>query len=181
MGSFSRNVPLIQLDAALNNGFSGGGVFNMAGELIGLATLKGGIVDDILYENLGFAIPSNTIARVADDLMAFGVVKRPRMGVMVSDLDGPEEPIRTYPPAGLLASEIDPEGPAAQAGMEEYDIIVEFDGVRVHTFNELSAVLDTHEAGDVVHVVVYRCLDDEGYMIDDPAYVEMDITLGILD
>ena len=181
MGNFSRNVPLIQFDAALNNGCSGGGLFNMAGELIGLTTLKGGLVGEVVYEGLSFAIPAATIQRVAEDLMAYGVVKRPRMGVMVSDLDGPEEPLRTYPPAGLLASEIDPEGPAGQAGMENYDVIIEFDGVRVHTFNELSALLDTHAAGDVVHVKVYRCLDEEGYMIDDPEYVEMDITLGILD
>ncbi|MBR3502940.1 MAG: serine protease [Clostridia bacterium] len=181
MGNFTRDVPLIQFDAALNNGGSGGGLFNAAGELIGLSTLKGGLTDDIVYENLGLAIPTATIERVAGDLMAYGVVKRPRMGVMVSDLDGPEEPIRTYPPAGLLASEVDPDGPAGQAGMEDYDVIVEFDGVRVHTFNELSALLDTHAAGDVVRVKVYRCLDEEGYLIDNPEYIEMDITLGILD
>ena len=181
MGNFTRNVPLIQIDAALNNGYSGAGLFNAAGELIGLTTLKGGIINESLYEGLGFAIPASTIERVAGDLMAYGVVKRPRMGVMVSDLDGPEEPIRTYPPAGLLAAEVDPEGPAGQAGMELNDVIVEFDGERVHTFNELSALLDTHAAGDVVHVKVYRCLDEEGNMIQDPESVEMDITLGILD
>ena len=181
MGNFTRNVPLIQFDAAVNYGCSGGGLFNGAGELIGLTTLKGGLIEDMSYENLSFAIPSATIQRVTSDLMAYGVVKRPRMGVMVSDLDGPEEPIRTYPPAGLLASEVDPEGPAGQAGMLLNDIIVEFDGVRVHTFNELSALLDDHAAGDTVHVKVYRCLDEEGYMTDDPEYVEMDITLGILD
>ena len=181
MGNLTRDVPLIQMDAPLNYGCSGGGLFNGAGELIGLTTMKAGLIDDVLYEGLGFAIPSNTIKRVTDDLMAYGVVKRPRMGVLVSDLDGPEEPIRTYPPAGLLASEVDPEGPAGQAGMALYDVIVEFDGVRVHNFNELSALLDTHAAGDVVHVKVYRCLDEEGRMIDNPEYVEMDITLGILD
>ncbi|MBQ8954063.1 MAG: serine protease [Clostridia bacterium] len=181
MGYFTRAVPLIQLDAALNNGLSGGGLFNTAGELVGLTTLKAGLIEDVFYESMGFAIPSATIQRVAGDLMAHGVVKRPRMGVMVSDLDGPEEPIRTYPPAGLLASEVDPEGPAGQAGMLLNDIIVEFDGVRVHTFNELSSLLDAHQAGDVVHVKVYRCLDEEGYMTDDAEYVEMDITLGILD
>ena len=181
MGNFTRSVPLIQFDAALNNGCSGGALFNAAGELIGLTTLKGGLINDTLYESLGLAIPASTIERAAGDLMAYGVVKRPRMGVMVSDLDGPEEPIRTYPPAGLLAAEVDPAGPAAQAGMELNDIIVEFDGVRVHTFNELSGLLDAHAAGDVVHVKVYRCLDEEGYMIDNPEYVEMDITLGILD
>ena len=181
MGYFTRAVPLIQLDAALNNGCSGGGLFNMAGELIGLTTLKAGLIDDMPYEGMGFAIPSATIQRVAGDLITHGVVKRPRMGVMVSDLDGPEEPIRTYPPAGLLASEVDPTGPAAQAGMLLNDIIVEFDGARVHTFNELSTLLDTHQAGDVVHVKVYRCLDEEGRMIENAKYVEMDITLGILD
>jgi len=181
MGYFSRAVPLIQLDAALNAGTSGAGVFNTAGELIGLAALKAGEVDGIIYEGLGFAIPAATIGRVAGDLVAHGVVRRPRMGVMVSDLDGPEEPIRTYPPSGLLASEVDPEGPAARAGMMLNDIIVEFDGVRVHDFTELSALLDTHQAGEVVHVKVYRCLDEMGYMIDNPEYVELDITLGILD
>jgi len=181
LGYFSRAVPLIQLDAALNIGCNGGALLNMRGELVGLVTLMAGLVDDVVYQGLGFAIPAETIRRVAGDLIEHGAVRRPRMGVMVSDLDGPEEPIRTYPPCGLLVSEIDEDGPAGKAGMEMYDIIVEFDGVRVHSFNELSAILDTHEAGDVVHVKAYRCLDEEGYMTDNPKYVEFDIELGILD
>ena len=181
MGYFNRSVPLIQLDAALNMGSSGGGLFNLKGELIGLTTLKAGLVDEMLYEGMSFAIPAETIRRVAGDLVAYGVVRRPRMGIMVSDLDGPEEPIRNYPPQGLMVSEIDETGPAAQAGMMLYDVIMEFDGVRVHNFTELSALIDQHEAGDTVHVLAYRCLDDEGYMIDDPQYVEFDIELGILD
>lgn len=180
-GSFTRSVPLIQLNVSLNSGMGGGGVFNEKGELIGLAALKGGLIDDMLYENLGLAIPSATIERVAGDLIAHGSVRRPRMGVMVSDLDGPEEPIRTYPPCGLLVSEVEEGGPAAEAGMMMYDIITEFEGVRVHNFNELTAVLDTCAAGDTVRVKVYRCLDENGDMIEDPAFVELDIVLGILD
>ena len=181
MGSFTRSVPLIQLDIALNEGMGGAGLFNDKGELVGLAALKGGLIEEVLYEHIGFAIPSATIERVAGDLIEHGSVKRPRMGVMVSDLDGPEEPIRTYPPAGLLVSEVEEGGPAAQAGMMMYDVITELEGVRVHNFNELSALLDTYSAGDTVHVKVYRCLDEEGNMTDDAHYVEMDIVLGILD
>ena len=181
LGSFSRAVPLIQLDVALNEGMGGAGLFNTRGELIGIAALRGGIIDDMLYENMGFAIPSATIERVAGDLIAHGAVRRPRMGIMVSDLDGPEEPIRTYPPCGLLVSEVEEGGPAEQAGMMMYDIITEFEGVRVHNFNELSTLLDACEAGDTVHVKAYRCLDEEGYMIEDAEFVEFDIVLGILD
>ncbi len=181
MGSFTRSVPLIQMDIALNSGMSGAGLFNERGELVGLAALKGGLIDDMLYENLGFAIPSDTIERIAGDLIAHGVVRRPRMGVMVTDLDGPEEPIRTYPPCGLLVSEVEENGPAAHAGMMKYDIITEFMGERVHNFNELSTLLDACAAGDTVHVKVYRCLDEAGNMIEDPAFVELDIVLGILD
>ena len=181
IGGFSRTVPLIQFDAPLNEGASGGALFNEEGELVGLTARRAGLTEDDIYQGIGFAIPSETIMKVVPDLIEYGVVRRVRMGIMVYAFDGPEEPISTYPPAGMLVDSIEKGGPADRAGLIANDIITVFDGVRVHTFPELSDILDSHSPGDIVHVVVYRCLDKDGYMIDNPEFLEFDIELEILD
>ena len=155
----SRSIAYIQHDAAINSGNSGGGLFNYKGELIGINTLKysGSWYSGSTYEGLGFAIPSDTVKDITDDLIEFGKVKRPQMGVTVAYWDnGPDEPTKTWPPIGVYVTEVNEGSPAEEAGFQQYDFIYSVDGERVKSMLELTSKLDQHEAGDTVEVVVVR-------------------------
>ena len=181
LGIFSRAMRLIQFDGSLYGGFAGAALFDEQGRVAGMIVLPRYEDEAAPYFNIGpgFAIPAADIAAAAVDLAEYGSVRRPRMGVLVSEVDGPEKALKNWPPHGMAIMEIEEGGPADKAGLMVYDIITEIDGERVHTYNELSAVLDAHKGGDTVHLKVYRCYDEDGEMIDDPAYVEIDLTLEI--
>lgn len=179
--NFSRSFYLIRSDASLGVGSCGGALLSADGTLYGMLvrlSLEGTEAD------YGFAsaIPAATLSKVVFDLIDYGAVRRPRMGVMVVDNDGPEEAIRNYPPCGSLVSEIEEGGPADQAGMLVYDVITAIDGVRTHNFAEMSAELERHKAGDVICVTVYRCADPQtGIFLDEPAYLDIEVMLDVLD
>ena len=179
LGVFSRRVWLIQTDCALYGGFAGAALLNDQGCVAGMMVMPRveNEAEPSMYYGPGFALPAADIARAAADLVAYGTVKRPRMGVMVSAVDGPEEALRNWPPCGMAIVEIEEDGPADKAGVKLYDIITEVDGVRIHDFNELSAILDKREGGDTIHLKIYRCYDEEGNMTENPEYVELDLTL----
>lgn len=153
-----RNVDYIQHDAPINNGNSGGGLFNYKGELIGINTLKYGSsgYSGISFEGLGFAIPVDTAYPVAMQLIQHGKVIRPQMGVTVSDVEGPDEPMSNYAPASVCIRTIAEGSPAEQAGLKQYDFIYAVNGERVTTFRELTGILDHFQAGDSVSVTVVR-------------------------
>lgn len=181
-GNFSRTVNTIQVDAAINAGNSGGALLNAQGELVGIPTLKAGSEYGTNYEGLGFCIPVNTVREITGQLKEYGVVRRPRMGILISEMEGPDEPIPGYPPAGLLVTEIEEGSPAQQAGILLYDVITHANGVRVARFTDLSDLTDTMSAGDVLHLSVYRCYDPvQGFLLPDPQSIELDVELKILD
>ena len=181
-GNFGRTVNTIQVDAAINPGNSGGALLNANGELVGIPTLKAGSEYGENYEGLGFCIPVNTVREVVAQLKEYGVVRRPRMGIRISELDGPDELIHGYPPAGLLVIEIEEGTPAAQSGLALYDVITHANGTRVKQFTDLSDLTDTMSAGDVLHLTVCRCYDPAAQtLLDDPQTLEFDIELKVLD
>ena len=180
--NFSRTLDLIRADAAIGCGGCGGALLDESGALIGLATR---LVDSEGAESesaFTSAIPAATLQKVMGDLIEYGAVKRPRMGVMVVDNDGPEDAIKNYPPCGSLVSEVEAGGPADKAGLLKYDVITAIDGVRTRGFAEMSRELEKHQAGDTITVTVYRCADPEtGMFLDNPEYLELELTLEVLD
>ena len=155
----TRRISYIQHDAAINNGNSGGGLFNYKGELVGINTLKysGSAYSSVSFEGLGFAIPIDTAVDIAEQLITNGKVIRPGLGVTVSNYtDGPDEPLQNNPPVSVLIQSVNAGGAADKAGLRQYDFIYEVDGERVTSLLDLTSILDAHEAGDTVSVTVIR-------------------------
>ena len=156
--TFTRTVKTIQHDAAINPGNSGGALLNTKGQLVGINTLKytGSSYSTTTYEGLGFAIPIDTALPIAQQLIDYGEVRRPALGITCGTFSGPDNPISSWPPASVVISEVTADGPADEAGLKAYDFITEVDGTRITSLHDLTAVLDTHKEGDTISVTVLR-------------------------
>ena len=154
----TRNVNYIQHDAPINSGNSGGGLFDYQGNLIGINTLKyrGSYYSSGSYEGLGFAIPVETAYPIAQQLIEFGKVIRPQIGVTVRDQDGPDEPMNEYAPASVCIYGVNEGSPAEAAGLKQYDFITAVNGERVTSRRELTTLLDTFKPGDTVTLTIVR-------------------------
>ncbi|HIU34784.1 MAG TPA: trypsin-like peptidase domain-containing protein [Candidatus Pullichristensenella excrementigallinarum] len=181
-GSFTRSVSVIQVDAAINTGNSGGALLNSKGELIGIPTLKMMYNYSSIFEGLGFCVPINTVKDVINQLIETGKVVRPRMGVTVADFEnGPDEPMRNYPPAGVQVISVEEGTPAEAAGLQANDIITEVDGERIYTTSELMARIDELSAGDTMEIKAYRYYDENGNKLDDYQELNLTVELQIID
>ncbi|MEW6724163.1 MAG: trypsin-like peptidase domain-containing protein [Bacillota bacterium] len=147
-----RTFNLIQTDAAINPGNSGGPLCNARGEVIGINTLK---LQGADREGLGFAIPINTVRTIVNQLVQYGRVIRPWLGVAVMD-KATAARYNIQIAKGLYVGEVITGSPAAAAGVRPGDIILTIDGQAVNTVEELRAVLDTKKPGDRVSVVIVR-------------------------
>ena len=152
-----RIMNLIQTNAALNSGNSGGPLINCYGQVIGINTMKmGDSMSSAGVEGLGFAIPSTTVRDIVNQLIQQGYVSgRPSLGItgeILSDV------IRFYYqlPLGLHITEVDPNGSAAQVGIEPGDILISIDNVRITDTETLQSLLYSHIPGDSLQAVVYR-------------------------
>lgn len=155
----SRRIKYIQHDASINSGNSGGGLFNVNGELVGINTLKyssASVYSSVSFEGLGFAIPVDTAYPIALDLIEYGEVRRPQMGITAASLIGPDNAMNDYAPASVLVVTVVEGGSAEEAGLKPYDCITEIDGVRVTDMAELTTELDQHKDGDKVKLTVVR-------------------------
>lgn len=161
-GNFSRSVSVIQTDAAINSGNSGGALLNSSGELVGIPTLKMSYSSAAVYEGLGFCVPINTVKDLVTEIIETGKVTRPMLGVGVADFDGPDEPMRSHPPIGVMVRQVVEGSSADEQGVQMYDVITEIDGVRVKSYSELTAVVDEYSVGDTVEIKVYRYYDADG-------------------
>jgi 2-alkenal reductase len=147
---------LIQTDAAINHGNSGGPLLNLAGEVVGIntAVVRGSEIGDVA-EGLGFAIPSNSVRQVADQLIRTGAVSRPFLGISYMEIT-PQ--IKSYyelsRDQGLYATEVVAGSPAAKAGITANSIITRFDGVELGGDVSLVELLMKHRIGDSVKVTV---------------------------
>ncbi len=150
---------LLQTDAAINQGNSGGPLVNLAGQVIGINTL---IVRDsqsssTVVEGLGFAVPSTSVRAVADQLIANGSVARPYMGIRYQTID-PTVARRYNLPVewGVYIASIDPQGPAAQAGLQTGDIITQIGDFPLDENRPYLNALFNYSPGDTVTLKVAR-------------------------
>ncbi|KRR22215.1 serine protease [Bradyrhizobium lablabi] len=145
----------IQTDASINRGNSGGPLFNLEGEVVGVNTLiispTGGSI------GLGFAVPSKTVAGVVDQLRQFGELRRGWLGVRIQQVtDEIAESLNIKPARGALVAGVDDKGPAKPAGIEPGDVVVKFDGRDVKDPKDLSRVVADTAVGKEVDVVIIR-------------------------
>ena len=180
-GSYTRNIEVIQTTAQINSGNSGGALLNGNGELIGIPTLKASFSSDSVIEGTAFAIPINDAKPIIDELIENGRVLRPRLGISVVDQNGPEEPLRDYPPAGVEIRIVEEGSPAEEAGLQVYDIITHVDGERVMTNEELTAIIDEHQAGDTITLTIARYFDAQGNELLNPQVLDVEVELQIID
>lgn len=149
---------MIQTDTAINNGNSGGPLFDMYGQVIGItsAKLSGSSSSEATIEGLGFAIPINDIKDMVTDIMENGYVTgKPYMGVTVSTV--PESISQRYGMSqGALVESVDEDSCAAKAGLQKGDIITAIDGKTVISSAELVEAKKTYKAGDTVTLEVER-------------------------
>ena len=180
--NFKHNVSVIQTDAPINSGNSGGALLNAKGELVGIPTLKMGVSYTTVFEGLGFCIPISFVKDYIEQIISKGNVTRPRMGVTVTTVDGPDEAMRRYPPIGAQVYSVEPGTPADRAGLQEKDIITEANGERIKSSQDLVSVIDQCNAGDSVQLKVYRySYDADGNVTGDYQELEMTLQLELLD
>ncbi len=178
--NFARSISVIQIDAAINSGNSGGALLNAKGELVGIPTLKFRNAA-MGFEGLGFCIPINTVKAFLSQIIETGSVVRPRLGITVADIDGPDEPMRKYPPIGAQVFTVEPGGPSARAGLQQGDVITEVNGVRIKGYMALLKELDKCKAGDSVELKVYRYYDAEGNLTGSYEELSFKVRLEMLD
>jgi serine protease Do len=145
----------IQTDASINRGNSGGPLFNMSGEVIGINTAiyspSGGSI------GIGFAVPSKNAVAVVDQLRQFGEMRRGWLGVRIQQVtDDIAESLGLKPVRGALVAGIDDKGPAKPAGIEPGDVIVKFDGKDIKEMKDLPRIVADTPVGKDVPVVVVR-------------------------
>ncbi len=160
----NQALNLIQTNAAINSGNSGGGLFDVNGNLVGINTLKysGSYYSTSSYEGLGFAIPIDLAVDVASDLIQYGSVQRAALGVVVRPVSGAEEASEWATPAGLWVESLVEGGPAERAGVLAGDYITAINGVRVTTSREFTGIIDQYEAGDTVELTIARYTTTSG-------------------
>ena len=151
-------ITMLQTDVSINAGNSGGPLFDMNGNVIGITTAKmsGTSENGITIEGLSFAIPINDVLRVVYDLQQYGRVRgRAYLGVTLQDLDA--QVAKTYGlPSGPQVVTVTEGSCSEKAGLQPHDIIVGFDGDEISSFSELVSALGKHRAGDTVTLKLYR-------------------------
>ncbi len=142
-------MELIQTDASINSGNSGGPLINSFGEVIGVTNAKMGSA-----EGLGFAIPINVAKPIIESLINYGrVVGRPYLGITVDQVS---EGAYNGAVPGVYISDLPAGGPGEAAGLMEGDMIISMDGVAIESSDVIIGVRDSHEVGDEIEIVVLR-------------------------
>ena len=198
---------MIQTDAAINNGNSGGGMFNVNGELMGIPTMKysGSAFSGASIEGIGMCIPINAAKPLINDVLSGKVatpevasdmqsgdnasanntlVGKPRLGVTVTSMNTNSTAILSGAlPNGVYVTAVDPNGPADKAGMQADDIIVDVDGTVITGVTQMTSIIAEHKEGDVLNIKVYRVpgLAEAKDTIPDGEYVDLQVTLAVVD
>ena len=152
----TRYEDFIQTDASINQGNSGGPLFNLKGEVIGINTaiIAPGQSGSI---GIGFAIPANAAENVIDQLIKFGETKRGWLGVRIQEVSKEiAEVEKLKKPEGALVASVGKNSPAEKAGIKAGDIILEFDGKKINTMKKLPNVVAATEVGKSVELKIWR-------------------------
>ena len=165
----SRYEDYIQTDASINSGNSGGPLFDMNGDVIGINTAILGRSGSI---GIGFSIPSNSAKLVIDQLIEFGETKRGWLGVRIQDVTKEIADVEKLgEPRGALVASVAQNSPSEKAGVKAGDIILEFDGERIQEMKQLPMIVARTEVGKKVKVKIWR----------NKKEIEKTITLGRLE
>ena len=153
--NMGRYDNFIQTDASINQGNSGGPLFNMNGDVLGINTAifsnSGGSV------GIGFAIPANFAKNVIDQLIQFGETKRGWLGVRIQVVTKEiAEAVFLKEPIGALVTDVNPKGPAFKSGIKPGDVIIEFNGKKIKTMRELPKVVGEAPVGKSASVKIWR-------------------------
>ena len=161
--SSGNQQTVIQTDAAINPGNSGGALVNSAGQVIGINSMKlAQSSDGTSVEGMGFAIPSNEVVTIVNELVKKGKITRPQLGVRVIALQGIPEgyrsrlKIKSNLKSGIYIASVNKSGSAANAGIKSGDVITKVDGKKVDDVASLHSILYSHKVGDTVNVTVNR-------------------------
>lgn len=180
----SSIVKMLQTDAAINSGNSGGGMFNTRGELIGIPSLKfssSGRRDMASIEGIAMAIPMDVVQPIVNSIIQYGKVTRPKLGISVVTLRGSEEPTEGMIPAGVYVSAVGAGSVAEQAGIRANDIIIRMDGERITLHTDLINRMAAKKPGDHVTLTVYRIEGLENLTVQDrvPKGEEIEFTIEL--
>ena len=158
-----KQMNLIQTDAAINSGNSGGPLLNSCGQVIGINSAKMSSsysTNSASVEGLGFAIPITHAKAIIDDLINYGYVTgKPQLGISGQDID--EVTARFYNfPRGVFVSEVEKGGAADKAGIKPYDIIIGIEDEPVTSINEMNEIKNKYKAGDTIKLTINRSGED---------------------
>ena len=196
---------MIQVDAAINSGNSGGGMFSVTGELMGIPTLKytGSYYSGASVEGIGMCIPVNAVKPLIQSVLS-GEIKaiapeskptdaatddltgKPRLGVTIADVNTSSRAAQLGQiPDGVFITEVEKDSPAEQAGLLAGDIIVDVDDTVITDTNQLKSLIGQHQAGDTLKVKVYRAEGLLGMTANQDApegeYIDLEVTLAVVD
>ncbi|AKM17705.1 Serine protease Do-like HtrA [[Flavobacterium] thermophilum] len=154
-------IDVIQTDAAINPGNSGGALINSAGQVIGINSMK---IAETGVEGLGFAIPSENVKPIVEQLMKDGKIKRPYLGVQLVDVADLSDDVRTNElklpsniTSGAAVTSVEPFSPAAEAGLKSKDVITAINGEKIDSVSALRKYLYTKTSvGDRIKLTIYR-------------------------
>ena len=190
---------MIQVDAAINSGNSGGGMFSVNGELMGIPTLKytGSAFSGNTVEGIGMCIPINAAKPLIEDVLSGKVTGnasgntdllngKPRMRITITGINTSSAAVRSGQlPNGVYVTEVEEGSPAAEAGMQAADIIVDADNTVITSTSQLQEIIAEKNAGDTVEIKVYRVpgLADltDADEIPEGEYITMTVTLEVVD
>ena len=194
---------MIQTDAAINAGNSGGGMFNVAGELIGVPSMKytGSYMSATSVEGIGMAIPINVAKPLIEEVLSgktndaqanngssnnsLTTAEKPRIGVTVTNNTSLINAANGRLPNGAYIMEVEAGSPAEKAGLQPGDIVVEVDGTIIKGTTEMINILQNKQAGDTAAMKVYRVEglhEMESFEeIPDGEYIDLTVELAILD
>lgn len=158
------NINALQTDAAINPGNSGGPLINIAGQVIGINSIKiAQATSGVSAEGMGFSIPSNDVVSIISQLEKDGEVNRPMLGIIMSDLamisKEQQENVLKLPSDvknGVIVRSLQFASPAEKAGLKQYDVIVAIDGKEIESGTDLQSILYKKKVGETVELTYYR-------------------------
>ncbi|MBQ8758024.1 MAG: trypsin-like peptidase domain-containing protein [Oscillospiraceae bacterium] len=159
---------LIQTDCTINSGNSGGALFNMYGEVIGITNAKtsGSSSSGVTIDNIGYAIPFNHVREIIDSIIEKGYIAKPYIGVTIVSVT---EEMQSYGlPQGASIQSTEPGSPAEKAGLLRYDIVTQINDEQIEDHTQLKKIVSESAPGDVLRLVIWR----------NGQVIELELTVG---